>query len=116
MTELKSTTALTKKLRRILLHQLFLAGIVTTTAAVVAAWVVLSLLAGVMILPVWLKITLLSATGTIALYFFVSFAVARLFYGSAEGVARSLATPPSWWPGQKNRPSSRPPWSISTMS
>ena len=93
MTELKSTTALTKKLRRILLHQrlvLFLAGIVTTTAAVVAAWVVLSLLAGVMILPVWLKITLLSATGTIALYFFVSFAVARLFYGSAEGVARSL--------------------------
>ncbi|MDH4157560.1 MAG: hypothetical protein OEW00_09835 [candidate division Zixibacteria bacterium] len=93
MMELKSTTALIKELRRLLLRQrlvLFLAGFVTTTAAVLAAWVVLSLLAGVMVLPVWLKITLLSAAGAAALYLFVRFALARLFYGSAEGVARSL--------------------------
>ncbi len=93
MKELKNDRMLLSKLRGILFKQrilLFLSGLLMTLTTVVVTAVGLSLLAQVMILPVWLKVFLLVATGLTALLIFGRYALARLFKGSVENVAVSL--------------------------
>jgi hypothetical protein len=93
MTTVTSSADLLAKLRRVLLKQRlvwFGAGVLTTAAALAAAWVILSLIAGVMIVPVWLKVSLLVLTGLTAVYVFGRLAVARLFGGSVDQVAVGL--------------------------
>jgi hypothetical protein len=84
---------LIQSLKNILLKQrlvLFVSGLLATGAAILATWFVLSLFASIMVLPVWFKLTLLTIAGTVTLYFFVRFAVSRLFIGNMEGVAVRL--------------------------
>jgi len=93
MTELNSYTDLKKKIKRILLKQrlvLFITGIITTTSILLAGWIILSVLAGVMILPVWLKIALLGITAVVTVSLFVKFALTRLWSDDIEKVAVAL--------------------------
>ena len=93
MANINSAETLTSQLKNVLIKQrltLFGSGLLATGAAVLAAWFVLSLLAAVFILPVWLKISLLSISGAAALYFFSKFALTRLFNGDIDSVAVNL--------------------------
>jgi hypothetical protein len=93
MTTVTSSADLISKLRRVLLKQRmvwFGAGLVTTLAALAAAWVILSVVAGVMVVPVWLKIALLAGAGAGTVYVFVRLAVGRLLGGSVDQVAVGL--------------------------
>lgn len=93
MAEMGSSSALFRKLRQVVLKQrvvLFLAGLLATATAIVLTAIALSFLANVMILPVWLKATLLLLFGALTLFFFGRFAVARLFADSIESVAVRL--------------------------
>ncbi len=93
MAVIKSPEFLTRKLQNVLVKQrlvLFGSGLLATSAAVVVTWFILSALAAIMILPVGLKISLLSAAGLVTLYFFVRFALARLFNGNLNAVAVRL--------------------------
>lgn len=95
MTSLSSQSDLLKKLHAVLVKQrtvLFLAGLATTVGAVIATAILLSFLAQVMVLPVWLKISLMAAAGLGALYLFGRFAVSRLFAGNIDNVAVGLET------------------------
>ena len=59
MANINSAEKLTSQLKNVLIKQrltLFGSGVLATGAAVLATWFVLSLLAAVFILPVWLKI------------------------------------------------------------
>jgi hypothetical protein len=56
----------------------------------VASSIALSALANVMVLPVWLKMTLLCLTGGVTVFYFTRHAVRRLFDGSIDGIAVSL--------------------------
>jgi len=94
----KSSAGLISRLRLTLLKQRlvsFAAGLVTTAAAILATWIVLSLLANVVILPVWLKLSLLILSAGLAVFLFAGHALARLFYGSVDGMACLLYTSPS---------------------
>ncbi|MBD3403336.1 hypothetical protein GF420_10610 [candidate division GN15 bacterium] len=93
MRQLTSSSELIRRLHGILLKQrlvLFGAGLVLTAAAVLACAVVLSLVANVVVLPVWLKITLMSLAGLAALVLFGRYALARLFEGNVDRVAVGL--------------------------
>ena len=93
MNEIKSTSSLIGRLRAVLLKQrlvLFSAGLVGTVTVVVGIWVLLSLLAHVMVLPVWLKVGLLVISGLASLWVFWKHAVVRLFSGDVDGVAVRL--------------------------
>ncbi|MDF1545476.1 MAG: hypothetical protein P1R58_10275, partial [bacterium] len=93
MSRLDSTRRLTKVLNRVLIKQrlvLFLAGLLTTGTAVVAAAIVISLVANVLVLPVWFKISVLSVTGVGTLLLFGRFALSRLFEGDIDNVAVTL--------------------------
>ncbi|MCH7690365.1 MAG: hypothetical protein IIA17_04890 [candidate division Zixibacteria bacterium] len=93
MANINSAEKLASRLKNILIKQrltLFGSGLLVTGAAVLAAWFVLSLLAAVFILPVWLKISLLTISGASAIYFFSKFAVTRLFNGDIDSVAVNL--------------------------
>ncbi len=93
MTEITSCQSLIRKLKSVLVRQrlvLFLSGLAATVAVVLLTWVLLSLLANIAVLPVWLKIGLLSLSGTVTLYFFARFALVRLFDGDVDSVALAL--------------------------
>ncbi|MCP4686221.1 MAG: hypothetical protein GY867_12350 [bacterium] len=93
MTDFTSSRDLIQRLRSVLVRQrtvLFFAGLSTTVAVVLFTWVALTLVAGVTVLPVWLKIVLLSLSGMTALFFFVRFALARLLDGNVDSVALAL--------------------------
>ncbi|HEX2897684.1 MAG TPA: DUF4175 family protein, partial [candidate division Zixibacteria bacterium] len=93
MPVIQSPEFLTQKLKNILLKQrlvLFLSGVLATSAAVIAMWFILSAFASIMILPVWFKISLLTISGLTTLYFFVRFALTRLFNGDLDSVAVRL--------------------------
>jgi len=93
MTEITSSQALIRKLKSVLVRQravLFLAGLSTTVTVVIFTWVLLTLLANITILPVWLKIGLLSLSGMVTLYFFARFALSRLYNGKVDSVALAL--------------------------
>lgn len=93
MTDITSSQDLIRKLKSTLTRQrlvLFAAGLASTVAVLLFTWVVLSLLARVMVLPVWFKISLLSLSGLVTIYFFGRFALARLFGGNIDTVALAL--------------------------
>ena len=93
MANIKSAEKLTRRLKNVLIKQrltLFSSGLLATGASVLATWFILSLLAAVFILPVWLKISLLTVAGLAALYLFSKFAVTRLFNGDIDSVAVNL--------------------------
>ncbi len=93
MATINSTQALLQKLKSILFKQrlvIFTAGLLLTVAVLVLIGIGLSLLANIMILPVWLKVTLLLLLGGITVVTFGRYAIARLFTGSVDKVAVDL--------------------------
>ena len=93
MTRLESTDRLTKVLNRVLFKQrllMFSAGLLATGTIVVGAAVVMSLVANVIVLPVWLKVLVLAVVGVGSLVLFGWYAVGRLFEGNIENVAVTL--------------------------
>lgn len=88
-----STSALLKRLNSLLIRQrlvLFGAGILTTFVALLAVWLLLSLIANIIVLPVSVKIGLLAVAAATVLYFFGKFALSRLFNGNIDSIARAL--------------------------
>ncbi|MBU8933195.1 MAG: hypothetical protein KOO62_04230 [candidate division Zixibacteria bacterium] len=82
--------ALLGRLKSVLLRQRlvrFLAGVFLTAGVLLLIAIGLSFLASISVLPVWLKVTLLSAMGIVALALFIRYAIVRLFGGSVENVA-----------------------------
>jgi hypothetical protein len=65
-------------------------GIITTLIALVVTSVLLSLLAGLMVLPVWLKVSLLVLASTLAGYLFVRYGLIRLWRGNIDSMAVRL--------------------------
>ena len=91
--EIKSSSALERKLKNILLRQrlvLFTAGILSTIAVVVLTSLILSALANIMVLPVWLKITLMILAGLTALAVFWKLSLKKLIGGHIDRVALAL--------------------------
>ncbi|MCK4301770.1 MAG: hypothetical protein KAW91_03300 [candidate division Zixibacteria bacterium] len=89
----KSSAGLISKLRLTLLKQRlvsFAAGLVTTAAVILATWIILSLLANVVILPVWLKLSVLILSAMLGAFLFAGHALVRLFHGSVDGIAIRL--------------------------
>lgn len=69
---------------------LFAAGIAGTITGLVLVSIILSLIAGILILPVWLKVTLLGMSATGLIYLFWRFSFSRLFSGNLETTAIKL--------------------------
>lgn len=93
MTQLTSSSDLIRRLGAVLTKQrlvMFTAGAVLSVAAVTACAIILSLLANVVVLPVWLKISLMALSGVTTILLFGRFALARLFEGDIEKVATGL--------------------------
>lgn len=93
MNDITSSQALLKKLKSILGRQrlvLFMAGLATTVAVVLATWIALSLVANLTVLPVGVKMTLLLLSAAVTVFFFARFAVVRLFGGNIDSVALAL--------------------------
>ncbi|UCD16689.1 MAG: hypothetical protein JSV44_09535 [Candidatus Zixiibacteriota bacterium] len=86
-------TGLKKRIKGTLLRErllLFSAGLLGTASALVLISIVLTLLAGIIILPVWLKVSLLAISGLAILGTFIKLAFARLFSNSPEIAALKL--------------------------
>ena len=66
------------------------AGLIGTAATLIAVSIILSLLAGIVILPVWPKVILLILSGAISLYIFWWICFRQLFSGSEETTAVRL--------------------------
>lgn len=93
MRQVNSGTDLIRHLRSTLRRQrlvLFMGGLFGTGAVVAFMWIALSLVAAVMIVPVWLKISLMAVAGLAALFFFGRFSLARLLSGNVKAVAVRL--------------------------
>jgi len=93
MAKFKSSSDLIGKLRSVYRRQrlvLFIGGLLVTVAVVVSIAVLLSLVANVVVLPVWFKTSVLALAGIAALYVFGRYALGRLFGGKVEDVARQL--------------------------
>ncbi len=93
MGEIRSKSELLKRLKSVLFKQrliLFTAGLLTTITVVIATFLALSLLARVVILPVWVKVPLLVLVAGSWLYLFGKFALSRLFDGTVDSVAVRL--------------------------
>ncbi|MEW6051332.1 MAG: DUF4175 family protein [Candidatus Zixiibacteriota bacterium] len=93
MTRITSSSSLLGHLRAVLIRQrlvLFSAGLLATGSAALAVWILLSLVANVMVLPVWFKVVLLLGAVGASAYFFVSYALRRLFGGNIDQVALAL--------------------------
>ena len=81
---------LEKRVAKALLRQrliLFLGGILSFIAAVLAVSIVLSLLAGIVILPAWIKIVLLVAPALALVVILWRLVFSRWFFGSTESTA-----------------------------
>jgi hypothetical protein len=84
---------LRRRVKRVLFKEravFFAAGLLGTISSLIVISIVLSLLAGIMILPVWLKISLLVLTACLCLAFFWKLACSRLFGGTPETTALKL--------------------------
>ncbi len=93
MKKITSSQELLSTLQTLLTRQrlvLFTAGLLVTVASVVGMWLVLALVAQLMIVPVWLKISLLALVGVTAIGVFGRYAMTRLFQGSPDGIAVAL--------------------------
>ena len=69
---------------------LFVAGLFGTVTALLLVSIALSLLAGIIILPVWVKIGLLVLSGLISIYIFWKLSLSRFFAGSVQAIALRL--------------------------
>ncbi len=95
MREITNSRTLVQILRNTLLKQrlvLSSAGLLLTLAVVLAAWILLSLLANIVILPVLVKVGLLAITAMVTAYFFARYAIAKFFTGTIDNVAVDLET------------------------
>ena len=93
MPQFRTTSELTSKLRAILIRQrtvLFASGLMTTVAAGIAAWILLALTANLWVLPVWIKLILMTVAVGGAVYLFARFALGRLFGSDVDSVALAL--------------------------
>ncbi|MBU0984260.1 MAG: hypothetical protein KKA42_10355 [candidate division Zixibacteria bacterium] len=93
MAPTNTTSGLISKLKNVLLRQrlvLFGAGTVLTIGVALAVWILMSLLANLVVLPVAVKLVILLAAAGTTLFFFVRHALARLFDGDIDGVAVAL--------------------------
>jgi len=93
MAEIKDTSRLITRLSAVLLRQRlvrFGAGLLAASAVLVAGWILLSVIAYVMVLPVWLKILLMALVAAPVLFLLVRRAASRLFEGDIDGVAVAL--------------------------
>ncbi|MCK4371619.1 MAG: hypothetical protein KAW61_00670, partial [candidate division Zixibacteria bacterium] len=93
MRDTKSSSTLISRLKGTLLRQRLVGlagGIITTLIALVVTLVLLSLLAGLMVLPVWLKVSLLVLASTLAGYLFVRYGLTRLWRGNIDSMAVRL--------------------------
>ena len=93
MKEHERIAGLKNRIRRTLNREralLFAAGLAGTVMGFLVVMITLSLLAGVVVIPVWVKIILLVASGLGLLYIFWRLAFSRLFHGSAETTALKL--------------------------
>ncbi|MCM2272412.1 MAG: hypothetical protein NDJ18_07670, partial [candidate division Zixibacteria bacterium] len=93
MNKIASSSILLNRLHAVLLKQrivMFAAGLIVTLTAVALTWLLLSVVANVAVLPVWLKISMLSLAAVAAGYLFTKFALVRLFEGSIDNVAVAL--------------------------
>ncbi|MFH2049963.1 MAG: DUF4175 family protein [bacterium] len=93
MATINSTQALLQRLKSVLFKQrlvVFTAGLLLTIAVFLLVGIGLSLLANIMILPVWLKVALLLLFGTVTVVIFIKYAIAHLFKGSVDKVAVQL--------------------------
>jgi hypothetical protein len=93
MTEIRSSAVLVQRLKAVLLRQrlvTFGAGVVFTVAIVLGAWIGLSLLANLFVVPVWLKLILISGSAGLSGYYFIRRAIVRLFEGTVDSVAVEL--------------------------
>ncbi|MFQ5498148.1 MAG: DUF4175 family protein [Candidatus Zixiibacteriota bacterium] len=95
MKNYSNSMELVRALKNTLFRQrlvIFVAGLFATGASAVLSWLGLSLLAGIIVLPVWLKISLLAVASLVTIYAFARFAVSRLFTGSTQTLAVDLET------------------------
>ncbi|PKK83340.1 MAG: hypothetical protein CVT49_09055 [candidate division Zixibacteria bacterium HGW-Zixibacteria-1] len=86
-------TVLVGRIKSVLLKEkliLFSAGLLGTITALLVVSILLSLMAGIIILPVWLKVGLLVMSGLASVYIFWKLALSRLFSGSVESIAVRL--------------------------
>ena len=93
MRETRTSSTLISRLKGTLLRQRLVGlagGIITTLVALVVTSVLLSLLAGLMVLPVWLKVSLLVLASTLAGYLFVRYGLIRLWRGNIDSMAVRL--------------------------
>lgn len=87
------STKLIERLRGALWRQrlvLLAAGLLATIATVTGMALLLALVAGVMIVPVWLKVSLLVLTAAITVYALVRFVAGRFWHGSVDQMAIRL--------------------------
>jgi len=68
----------------------FSAGLLATVAILIAVSLILSFLAGIFIIPVWVKIGLLILSAGVTLYFFWRLALSRLLAGDNKSAALKL--------------------------
>ncbi len=93
MIDITNSSILLRRLHDILNRQrgvLFLAGLLLTLTVATSIGLLLSFLANVMVLPVWLKLTLLFFSAGTAGYCFWRYSLARVFGGSVDQVALAL--------------------------
>ena len=93
MAQFKDTSRLVNRLSAVLLRQRlvrFGAGLLAAAAVLVAGWILLSVIAYVMVLPVWLKISLMVLVAAPVIFLLVRRAAGRLFEGDIDGVAVAL--------------------------
>ena len=93
MKKLQNNIELIKRLKALLISQRllgFCSGLLSSLALIATIAVILSLLANFVVLPVWLKISLLGLSALASIYTFVRFALGRIKKGSIDQVAVTL--------------------------
>ena len=93
MAVINTSSDLIARLRRTLVRQRLVwsvAGLLATVAVATAIWIILTLAANVMILPVWFKLVLLVAALAVVSYFIVRYVLTRMLEGDVEQVALRL--------------------------
>lgn len=95
MNEMQTSSALISRLKAVLLRKRlvsFISGLVFTGAIVLGVAIVLSLLANLFVIPVWLKLVLLLGAAGLSGFYFIRRAVVHLFAGTVDTVAVELET------------------------
>lgn len=94
---------LVKKLKGVLLRQRliwFIGGVIVTTVVTIASGLFLSLIAYLVILPVWLKISLMVVSALATVYVFGRYAIGKALAGSVTVIAMRLE---QYYPDLKGR-------------